>query len=112
MKTIFAFALISLSVASFASENIVCALNDGTENSKEKIITAPLLKDEKPSIKLKVGDFQIMAQWVPAFNMVSMGVIEIKSLISASTLIKDPRAGANIFAAKNGQTVDLDCRIE
>lgn len=95
--------------ASVESQNIACTVRDGKEDSEVKTISKKLKKSDTPSIDETIGDFRIMAQWVPAFSGVSVGVIEEKSSIVSSTVLLEKNKVGNLFVAKNGQTVDLNC---
>ena len=95
--------------ASVESQKVVCTVGDGKEGTEERTISKTLKKNHSPSIDEVIGDFRIMAQWMPGSNALTIGVIEEKSLISSSTLVSEKNKVGNLFVVKNGQNVDLSC---
>ena len=98
--------------ASAAQRSVVCYVGDGKEASKPKLITATLKKTSEPSIDQEIGDYRIMAYWIPQANKLTIGVTEKVSSTTASTLVGENSQVGNLFASKNGQSIDLNCYIQ
>lgn len=98
--------------ASIESQQVLCTVGDGKEDSDVKTISKPLKKSDSPSIDEVVGDFRIMVQWLPEINALNVGVIEEKSTISSSTIVYEKSKVGSLFVAKNGQSVDLSCYFQ
>ena len=112
MKKYLKFAAVAFGLLSSVAnaENIVCSVGDGKEASTPKVISASLDKSKAASIDQAIGDFRVMAFWIPELNSVTIGVIEQTNGITASTILKNGAGG--LFVSKNGQTVDLNCTVK
>lgn len=91
---------------------VVCNIGDGKEGSQEKVISAALIKAPQPTIDQEIGDFRLLAQWMPEGNVLSIGVIEKVSTLSASTLIREDKKIGSLFVSKTAQSIDLNCYIK
>lgn len=111
MKKVLKIAALSIVLLSSLAkaENIVCNVGNGKMNSEPVVITAPLNKSSGSSIDQTIGDFRILAMWMPDANLLAIGVIELTTTMSASTLLKN--GSGSLFVSKLGQTVDLNCTL-
>lgn len=98
--------------ASVSQQTITCTVGDGKEASTLKTLSAVLKKSSEASINQEIGDYRIMAYYMPQVNKVTIGVIEKVSGTTASTLMGLDMQVGNLFASKNGQSVDLNCYVK
>ena len=106
----FADDIVSLRQPASLQQAVVCTLGDGKAGTSPKTISMPLIKSSTPSINQQVGDYKILAQWIPQANSMSVGVIETVSGTTASTYFNESSSGS-LFVSKNHQSVDLNCHI-